>query len=263
MNRNDELISKWIDYLDSLGRARKTLLARACHLRTLAARVELDHATEEDLLALFKARSNYSAETLHQLHVSLRGFYRWAVRRGLIEQDPTLDIPGFKVPDGVPRPIDENSLHIAMSRAEGKTRLALLLGAFAGLRIAEIASLHSDNITALGLIITGKGGKTRRVPIHPILAAELEHIDGWAFPSPRWPEQPACTEWIALRLKRVLPKPFTAHSLRHRFATRAYATTRDLRVVQTLLGHTSADTTQRYVAIYDDELSAAVNLIAA
>ncbi len=263
MNSNDELIDRWIDYMESLGRARKTLLARRCHIRTLAVRVELATATEDDVLELFRARNQYSAETLHQLHVSLRCFYRWAGRRGLVDNDPTLDIPGFKVPDGVPRPIDENSLHIALGRAQGKTRLALLLGAFAGLRIAEIAGLHSDNITPLGLIVTGKGGKTRRVPIHPILAPELDGIVGWAFPSPRWPDQPASTEWIAQRLKQVLPKPFTAHSLRHRFATRAYSTTRDLRVVQTLLGHTSADTTQRYVAIYDDELSAAVNLIAA
>ncbi|OBK04066.1 recombinase XerD [Mycolicibacterium fortuitum] len=48
------------------------------------------------------------------------------------------------------------------------------------------------------------------------------------------------------------------HTLRHRFATRAYRATRNLRAVQMLLGHASVATTQRYLAVDDDEIRAAM-----
>ena len=57
-----------------------------------------------------------------------------------------------------------------------------------------------------------------------------------------------------------LPKPWTLHGLRHRFATAVYRATRDIIVVQQLLGHASVATTQRYLAFTDDSLRAAVNL---
>ena len=51
---------------------------------------------------------------------------------------------------------------------------------------------------------------------------------------------------------------WTAHSLRHRYATTTYAVTRDLLLVSKLLGHASVETTQRYIAMPDDRLRAAV-----
>jgi len=56
-----------------------------------------------------------------------------------------------------------------------------------------------------------------------------------------------------------LPKPWTLHGLRHRFATAIYQKTKDLIVVQQLLGHASVATTQRYLAFTSDSLRAAVN----
>ncbi len=260
---NDTLTRDWLTYLEGLGRAPKTLKARACHLRQFSSRLDLATATEDELLAVFRERSDYSAETLHGMQATLRSFYGWAVRRGHVTTNPVLDIPTFRVPAGVPKPIDEVALRRALSLADPDTRRMLMLGAYAGLRISEIANLHESNISPNGIILKGKGGRTRRIPIHPLLAAELVDVNGWVFPSPTRPGKPVCTEYIAQRLKRVLPKPYTAHSLRHRFATQAYSTTHNIRAVQSMLGHTSPDTTARYVAIFDDDLAAAVNAIAA
>ena len=59
-------------------------------------------------------------------------------------------------------------------------------------------------------------------------------------------------------MREVLPPGWTMHQLRHRFASRAYRGTRNLRAVQMLLGHESISTTQRYTAVDDGELRAAM-----
>jgi integrase/recombinase XerC len=59
-------------------------------------------------------------------------------------------------------------------------------------------------------------------------------------------------------MARALPDHWTAHTLRHRFATRAYRGSRNLRAVQVLLGHSSVATTERYTAVEDDEIRAAM-----
>ena len=63
---------------------------------------------------------------------------------------------------------------------------------------------------------------------------------------------------IGKALSRMLGPGWTAHTLRHRFASRAYAVDRDLRSVQELLGHSKPETTMRYTAIPDGALRAAV-----
>jgi integrase/recombinase XerC len=56
----------------------------------------------------------------------------------------------------------------------------------------------------------------------------------------------------------VLPNGWTLHTLRHRFATRAYRGSRNLRAVQVLMGHSSIATTERYLACDDNEIRAAM-----
>jgi integrase/recombinase XerC len=56
----------------------------------------------------------------------------------------------------------------------------------------------------------------------------------------------------------VLPEPWTMHTLRHRFASRAFRGSRNLRAVQVLMGHSSIATTERYLAVDDDEVRAAM-----
>jgi integrase/recombinase XerC len=93
------------------------------------------------------------------------------------------------------------------------------------------------------------------VPVGPRLRAELEdRPGGFLFPG-RFAGHvhPATVQKQVKRASGTAP-----HALRHRFATRAYAGTRDLFAVQQLLGHASPETTQVYVAVAGDALVAAV-----
>jgi len=197
---------------------------------------------------------------------SLRSFYGWGRVMGHIDVDPSTDLPKVQPGTPRPRPAPELVYREALLRADDRERLILRLAAEVGLRRAEIAQVHSDDLERdlLGwsLVVHGKGQRERVVPIPTALAVQLrERGYGWAFPgsdhghlSPRW---------VGKLSTRLLEGKWTLHTLRHRFATQAYNIDRDLFVVQTILGHASPATTRRYVRVDDDRLRATVENIGA
>lgn len=95
--------------------------------------------------------------------------------------------------------------------------------------------------------------------MHPILRPHLT-FTGWAFPSRTGLHLVPAT--VGDLIERALGDPWTAHTLRHSFASRAYAVSHDMRAVQVLLGHASLLTTQLYVAAEQDAMQAAVMALA-
>ncbi|MFT3873414.1 MAG: tyrosine-type recombinase/integrase [Nocardioides sp.] len=136
-------------------------------------------------------------------------------------------------------------------RGGPRERRILRMAVELGMRRAEIAVGHSDDLvqdlTGWSIVAHGKGGKDRVLPLPESLAADLCALPaGWMFPgqvdghlSPRW---------VGKLATRLLPGEWTLHSLRHRFADRAWeASDHDVFAVQDLLGHASPVTTRRYV----------------
>lgn len=114
-------------------------------------------------------------------------FYRWAVIEGLTEWDPTMRITRPKVRLGLPRPIGTEDLATVIAQASGPVRVMLALAAYCGLRCCEIAALEGPDVLdgrdpAL-LVVHGKGGKMRVVPLHPI-ARELLRGHGIPWQGP-------------------------------------------------------------------------------
>lgn len=257
--RNAQALEHYARHLRAAGRSEGTIKLRVWQLQDFAGccPVQLLRAKPDHVLN-FMAGRNWAPETRKSMAAALRGFYGWATDSGLVERDPTERLPKVRAPKGEPKPIPERVLVDALGAADAETWQMLALGAYAGLRRAEIARVHSEHVTDQGLRITGKGGHTRVVPIHPMVREALAGCDGWRFPSTVRNGHPVNADYIHQRVSRVLPHPWTTHTLRHRFASRAYATTRDLRAVQTLLGHSTPETTARYVLVPDDSLTAAV-----
>lgn len=230
-----------------------------------------------DDLALWLARPDLSPEYRRQMRSAALVFYRWAVLVERTDRNPAESLDRVRLPRVLPRPISSDALSQGLGEADDRQRLILMLGAVAGLRRAEIAGVHMRDVLGDHLRVRGKGGNDRLVPLHPQLASELRservrriegrpasgwtgpyvHHDGYLFPSALRPEplKPATIGHIA---QECLPKGWTLHTLRHRFATHAYAAQRDLRAVQELLGHTKPETTARYAAVPDDARVSAV-----
>ncbi len=143
--------------------------------------------------------------------------------------------------------------------------LAVRLASELGLRRGEVARVRASDIVrdvrGASLIVHGKGGKARTVPMPPGLVAAVEaRGPGWTFPGDDAGH--VSPEWLGRLVTRALPPGVTMHALRHRFATRAYERTGDLVSVQRILGHESPHTTLRYLAIADEALRAVVEAAA-
>ena len=127
-----------------------------------------------------------------------------------------------------------------------------------GLRVSEAARVHSTDLEGRWLHVAGKGGRARRVPVPAAwLRAAVRAADGFVFPG-RFGGH--CTaDHVARTVSRALG-PYSAHQLRHHYATQAYRRSGDLLAVQLLLGHASPVTTQAYVWVDEQRLLAAAGM---
>lgn len=127
---------------------------------------------------------------------------------------------------------------------------AVLFGMYLALRRAEIAAAEwrrfSDDRS--WYTVTGKGSKTATLPVHPILAAELNGGDGWVFPGRYGSHVSPATVWSWTKTvgEAAGVANLRTHQLRHTALTVANDTTGDLRAVQTFARHAKASQTAGY-----------------
>lgn len=248
--------------MQAQGLAANTLRQRRGMVSDYVARVpDWEHATTQDIIDWMAGHPAWRPETRAAARASVRSLYRWARTTGRVPVDPSLDLPRIRVPRTRRRGCPDAPLAEALARCGPRERLMIGLAALMGLRRAEIAEVHSDDIDTAGqvLVVHGKGGRDRLVPIHPALAGQLAAVHGWAFPG-RFGGHMSVNH-VGVLISDALGPGWAAHSLRRRAATGAYTASHDLRAVQELLGHASVATTQLYVGVDDDAVRAAVGAL--
>lgn len=260
-------IEGWTDTLRAAGLSAQTIKSRRykmVHLSILLMPSGPKDVTTEQIVQAF-ARQQWKPETRKAYRNTISSFFRWLHKSGRRSDDPSLDVPRVKKPHAHPRPCPDRYIAAAMEKATSSEKLMIRLGAECGLRRGEIARVHSDDVVAdsagRSLIVRGKGDKQRIVPLPDDLAGIIMDARGYLFPG-RFGGHVE-ESYIGDHISRLLPDGYAAHTLRHRFATTAYAATHDLFVVAELLGHESVETTEHYVAMPDGRLreaTAAVRL---
>lgn len=260
-------IEGWADTLKAAGLSAQTIKSRRykmVHLAALLMPSGPEDVTTEQIVQVF-ARQQWKPETRKAYRNTISSFFRWLHKSCRRSDDPSLDVPRVKKPHAHPRPCPDRYIAAAMEMATSSERLMIRLGAECGLRRGEIARVHSDDVVAdsagRSLIVRGKGDKQRIVPLPDDLAGIIMDARGYLFPG-RFGGHVE-ESYIGDHISRLLPDGYAAHTLRHRFATTAYAATHDLFVVAELLGHESVETTEHYVAMPDGRLreaTAAVRL---
>lgn len=260
-------IEGWTDTLKAAGLSAQTIKSRRykmVHLAALLMPSGPEDVTTEQIVQVF-ARQQWKPETRKAYRNTISSFFRWLHKSGRRSDDPSLDVPRVKKPHAHPRPCPDRYIAAAMEMATTSERLMIRLGAECGLRRGEIARVHSDDVVAdnagRSLIVRSKGDKQRIVPLPDDLAGIIMDARGYLFPG-RFGGHVE-ESYIGDHISRLLPDGYAAHTLRHRFATTAYAATHDLFVVAELLGHESVETTEHYVAMPDGRLreaTAAVRL---
>ena len=255
-----DIIEAHLAWLRLRGRSDATVRMRAGTLRRLSEhlgkrdilRVKLD-----DLEGFLSIRSKgQDARSVEGSH--LRQFYKWAVARGHLGKDPTVLLAVPPKTRRLPRPLPIDDVIMAVELATPDVRLLLLAAVLAGLRAGEIARLSGEDVDWGSdpplILVHGKGGRERRVPAPPQLAAALadaprsgpivRYEDGRADHVPAWLVSQRANQYLrSLGLTSI-------HTLRHTFATWFLRESgRDLRLTQETLGHVSPVSTAIYTRV--------------
>lgn len=248
-------IAEWEGWARAQGAPDTTLRTRREHLSQLAKSVrtgpwEVDGG---DLVEWFSGR-DWKPNTRRSRRTTFRAFYAWAVEVGYVEKSPALAIPRGEVPRPNPRPVPDRMYAQALAEATPRERLICRLAAEHGMRRAEVAQVHSrdifEDLDGWTLLVHGKGGRERLVPLLDDVAAELRASgEGYVFPGNYGPGH-LSPQWVGKIIARLLPGDYTMHKLRHRAGTKWYeASGHDLFAVQELLGHATPNTTRVYVRV--------------
>ena len=254
-NSWNDIIARYLDFQRAGGSPKTTVYTRRQHLEHMARRIGVEPVeVDTDALAGYMAGQSWAPETRRGRRNTFRSFWRWGVEVGGLQINAAEALPRVRVPAPRPRPCPDLSYRSALTQAQPRERLMLRLAAEMGLRRSEVARVHVDDLLdylgGMTLQVHGKGGKVRLVPLPAGLALELRDAckSGYAFPgndgghlSPRW---------VGKLVTRLLPDGLTMHTLRHRFASRAWASGIDTFVIQDILGHASPATTRRLSLIH-------------
>lgn len=263
-------IEMWVTSLRAAGRPETTCGLRAYHLRRIARELAVPSpwlVSGAQLVEWFGSHT-WARETRRSWRSSARSFWGWGMRSGRTSVNPALDLDSVRAAEPMPRPAPDRVFKRAVLAADPREMLMVRLAAEAGLRRGEVAQVHArdlvEDLAGWSLSVHGKGGRPRLVPLTDELAAAVRRATartgGFAFPGQV--DGHLSPAWVGRLVSRLMPEAWTMHTLRHRFATRAFAVDRDLITVQQLLGHSSPATTQRYVRPPDDALRRTVREVA-
>jgi integrase/recombinase XerD len=242
---------------------------------------ELQACTEVDLLAYASARHALTrATTANRRLTVFKRFFRWALREGLLQADPTLRLSSARQPLRVPKTLSESQVEALLAAPSvdkplgQRDRAMLELMYASGLRVSELVLAKSVHLSlSEGVVrVLGKGARERLVPFG-------DEAHDWLK---RWQEEgrpallgqrtsdalfvtirgAAMTRQMFWKLvKRYalvagIQVPLTPHVLRHAFATHLLNHGADLRAVQMLLGHADITTTTIYTHVARERLRA-------
>jgi integrase/recombinase XerC len=209
-------------------------------------------------------RAGLSGKSLQRHLSAIRSFYRWLERGAAKPANPALGLRAPKAPRRLPQVLDADEMKVLVEVPTDaplgvRDRAMLELFYSSGLRLAELCALRWSALDlADGLVtVTGKGGKTRIVPVGSHARTALAALRDEAKPARDAPVftgrggAPIAARTVQQRLRVLaqrqgLFKRVHPHLLRHSFASHVLESSGDLRGVQELLGHADIATTQIY-----------------
>jgi integrase/recombinase XerD len=286
IERSEQLVDRFLDAIwMERGLSQNTLGAYRADLMTLgrglsAEDKSIDMADKADLLAFIAKRVESGAKprsTARQLS-SFRRFFRYIMREGMRETDPTADIEMPRIGRSLPKTLTEDEVDSLLNAPNTdeplghRDRAMLELLYATGLRVSELINLKQSqiNFNQGVLRIVGKGDRERLIPLGdesqrwirdfidgPRMEILLERQTDYLFPTRRGDRMTRQAFWHIIKRyadKAGIAKKMSPHSLRHAFATHLLNHGADLRVVQLLLGHSDLSTTQIYTHVARERL---------
>ena len=293
MNENRQLIEKFLEakYAEE-GLSENSILAYSKDLEKVSLKIgkSLLEVTQTELetYIIYLQKLGHSRSTRARHLSSIKQFFKFCIQAGFLITDPSSQLSGPKLPKPLPKiltleevdallKVAKTQGHTEFERARNKCLLEILYAS--GMRITELMSLPVA--AARGrpkmILIKGKGSKERLVPLSPPAIEALDHwlklrdekedlslkegLNRSKFLFPSNSKNGYLTRnWFFNKIKSwaieagVKSESVSPHTIRHAFATHLLSNGADLRVIQTLLGHSDITTTEIYTHIVNDKL---------
>jgi integrase/recombinase XerD len=227
-----------------------------------------------------RKRRGLSASSIKLIVIALKIFFRFLAREGMLERDPTETLTSPRIERYLPETLNELQVEQLIESIDTQHPLGLrdqaileLLYA-SGLRISELANARLENFDSNERIlrVTGKGNKTRLVPVGKKACGALEKYisverlqlvkrrsGSEIFLSSRGTKLTTTRIWQIVKecaRRSGLETNIYPHLLRHSFATHLLGNGADLRIIQEMLGHADISTTQVYTHVDQQHLKA-------
>lgn len=291
-----EPMEKWLRYLET--NQRYAVHTLSAYRRDLALLLGFYPDTQPEALSNAQIRhaiarlhaQDYRPRSLARILSAWRGFYQWWIPQTSVKVNPALDVKTPKIPRSLPKALsveqtqallDHPTVATGTEPADLRDQAMFEVLYSSGLRLAELVSLdirytRKDgyesaswvNLDEAEVSVTGKGGKTRSVPLGrravSALAQWLEVRHKLLPPDSAVTDQAAVFlgargrrishRVVQLQLKKLslrsdVPAQVHPHVLRHSFASHVLQSAQDLRAVQEMLGHANISTTQIYTRL--------------
>lgn len=262
------LATEWAQWMNAGGMSSRTISERVdlvSRFEAASGRASVD--VDWRPLVDFLANPAFSTGTKVTYHTHLTCWFDWLVNIGARADNPMALLRAPRAPRRRPRPLTFEQLETVLAtRMHHRTRAMILLGAYEGFRVSEIARTRGEHydLAELTVYVHGKGDREDYLPMHETvaeLAATMPRRGYW-FPSHVRDGQPILGNSVSAMIGHVLERAGvehrTAHSLRHFYATYLLRTGTDMRAVQELMRHERLATTQIYTEVDNATKRAAV-----
>ena len=245
--RRNQGIEKLTMYWTDLGNAR------------LDTEIDSTPILINDFLLFISNEKSYKPATLQRIISSLSSFYRYCYTQGIIEANPIARIDRPKIKDKEIRYLKHNQVIKLLDSIQDERDHLIVRTIYAtGVRVSELCSINMEDIDFEDhtIRVKGKGGKIRIVFVDDETLKKINkyssgNIDGPLFLGQQGRNiSPRTVQYI---FTKYAPPGITPHKIRHSYASELYKRSKNLRVVQENLGHSSIQTTEIYLHTDIDE----------
>jgi len=254
------LVEEWAVWQRAGRRSQRTVEERSRVIQQFLSESGVDPLASKpmDVARWMSEHEEWSQSTAATYYSYLMSWHKWLVMMDYRSENPMHKTQTPKRPERSPRPVaDTDLVKLLNVRTHHRTKVMILLGALAGLRVAEIARIRAEDIDlgARRIHITGKGNKRAWVPLHPLLvevAEKMPKVGHWFPGNSRRPGESIRSKSVSDIIGQAMRRAGiqgTPHSLRHWYATTLLGDGADLRTVQELMRHSSIQTTQVYTQV--------------
>lgn len=256
----DPVAEEYLAWCRREGEPDNTIRRRRAVLRAVGCPSSI---TREGIETWWSSRTHLAKSSRANELAILRSFYTWCAIWEKRLDDPTVRLKAPRAVRGLPKPATDREwqrmlAHMAeLPRRGPELTRAIKLGAWAGVRVSEAASLSWSDIDVdlRQARVTGKGGKTRVVSLSKQLLEALGEDHGGNVITGRPEGWTGATlgKYVNAEIRAAVGPHVTFHKLRHRYGTRAYRGTKDPKALADQMGHASVSTTMTFYSAAADD----------